>query len=204
MKDLCAEPFRLLLNTQTPGIIVSISLKMHLSFLLATATSISVLATPTPLKWLSSKNLAARDSTFPQPYARSNVTKSYCPPRPAPEPYQRQIFDGFINALYTEKDVIGAFDTYIAEDLIEHDPFDAQGRAANAAKLSNIIPFVPSTVLRHSFANNVGLIHVRVDEEGHRPIALADIYRMNGTCIVEHWDVTQETPANATNAIAMF
>jgi len=36
------------------------------------------------------------------------------------------------------------------------------------------------------------------------PIALADIYRMDGTCIVEHWDVTQARPANATNPIAMF
>lgn len=45
---------------------------------------------------------------------------------------------------------------------------------------------------------------MRVDEEDHLPIALADIYRMNGTCIVEHWDVTQETLRNATNPIAMF
>ncbi len=63
---------------------------------------------------------------------------------------------------------------------------------------------MPSTVLARNFNNDIGLIHVRVDEEGHLPIALADIYRMNGTCIVEHWDVTQETPRNATNPIAMF
>ena len=63
---------------------------------------------------------------------------------------------------------------------------------------------MPSTVLRHAFENDTGFIHVRVDEEGHRPIALADIYRMNGTCVVEHWDVTQERPGNATNPIAMF
>lgn len=98
-----------------------------------------------------------------------------------------------------------AFDTYIATNLTEHDPFDAQGRAANAAKLSHIIPYVPSTVLRHSFDNDIGFIHVRVDEVGAaEPIALADIYRMDGTCIVEHWDVTQTRPANATNPIAMF
>ena len=172
---------------------------MRFSILVATCASIPTLLA-TPLQWFGGKNLPARA----MPQTRANVSKSYCPPRPAPEAYQREIFDGFINALYIEKNVTGAFDTYIASNLIEHDPFDAQGRAANAAKLSNIIPFVPSTVLRHSFDNNVGLIHVRVDEEGHLPIALADIYRMNGTCIVEHWDVTQETPANATNPIAMF
>lgn len=67
-----------------------------------------------------------------------------------------------------------------------------------------VIPFVPSTVLRQSFDNNIGFIHVRVDEANEEPIALADIYRMDGTCIVEHWDVTQSRPANATNPIAMF
>lgn len=67
-----------------------------------------------------------------------------------------------------------------------------------------VIPYVPSTVLRQSFDNNIGFAHVRVDEPGEEPIALADIYRMEGTCIVEHWDVTQARPANATNPIAMF
>lgn len=67
-----------------------------------------------------------------------------------------------------------------------------------------VIPFVPSVVLRQSFDNNIGFIHVRVNEANEEPIALADIYRMDGTCIVEHWDVTQARPTNATNPIAMF
>ena len=134
----------------------------------------------------------------------SRSTKSYCPGHPAPESYQRQIFFAFINELYVQKNVIGAFNTYISINLTEHDPFDAQGRIANEDKLVNIIPYVPSTVLRMSFDNNIGLAHVRVDEANEEPIALADIYRMDGTCIVEHWDVTQARPANATNPIAMF
>ena len=152
----------------------------------------------------SAPAVSNRAAAYSQPETRSNVTKSYCPGHPASEAHQRKIFFAFINDLYVTKDVLGAFDTYIAENLIEHDPFDAQGRAANAAKLVNIIPYVPSTVLRVSFSNNVGLAHVRVDEANKEPIALADIYRMDGTCIVEHWDVTQARPANATNPIAMF
>ena len=157
----------------------------------------------------------------------------YCPPKPASEAVQRAIFDEFIQTLYIEKNVTAAFENFIAVDLIERmsipipmiptpdlplsksgigittntiadDPFDAQGRAANEAKLIHIIPFVPSTVLAHAFENDHGFIQVRVDEEGHLPIALADIYRLNGTCLVEHWDITQETPRNATNTAVPF
>ncbi|MCJ1477466.1 hypothetical protein MMC13_006138 [Lambiella insularis] len=135
--------------------------------------------------------------------ARSVNRTSYCPSTPASEVYQRHIFASFVDTLYGEKNVTKAFDTFIAVNLIEHDPFDAQGRAANAAKLSAIIPYASFEVLRSSFDNNIGFIHVKVDESPE-PIALADIYRMDGTCIVEHWDVTQARPANATNPIAMF
>ena len=64
-------------------------------------------------------------------------------------------------------------------------------------------PLVNKKTNQHPTDNNIGLIHVRINEEPE-PIALADIYRMDGTCIVEHWDVTQARPANATNGIAMF
>ncbi|MCJ1384005.1 hypothetical protein MMC17_007120 [Xylographa soralifera] len=153
---------------------------------------------------LSLDSLSAHGRSSPALKARSsNNTFSYCPSQPADEFYQRSIFTDFVNTLYGEKNVTKAFETFIAIDLIEHDPFDAQGRAANEAKLSAIIPYASFEVLRHSFDADVGFIHVRVDESPE-PIALADIYRMDGTCIVEHWDVTQARPANATNPIAMF
>ena len=76
--------------------------------------------------------------------------------------------------------------------------------SADPEVLSAVIPYVPFIVLRQNFDNNIGFAHVRVNQEGEAPLALADIYRMEGTCIVEHWDVTQYLPANATNPIALF
>ncbi len=169
---------------------------MHLPTLLVAASSLPLLLATT----LPVNELGQPAPSFLQ--SRTHY-KSYCPPRHANAKHQKDIFFEFINVLYSEKNATKAFDTYVAVDLIEHDPFDAQGRDANAAKLSGIIPFANFEVLRQNFDSNIGLIHVRVNEDPE-PIALADIYRMNGTCIVEHWDVTQARPANATNPIAMF
>lgn len=130
-------------------------------------------------------------------------TAPYCPSRPANEARQRQIFNDFKEALYTQKNGTKAFETYVDINLIEHDPFDGQGRASNEAHINGIIPFADFEVLRWSFNNNTGFIHLKVNEKPE-PAALADIYRMNGTCIVEHWDIAQYRPANATNPIAMF
>lgn len=152
--------------------------------------------------------LLAVPNSVKKPYPldpnRIRNTKSYCPGHPASESHQRELFFAFINELYVQKNVIGAFDTYVDLNLIEHDPFDQQGRIANENNLAHIIPFAAASVLRKSFDNNIGLAHVRINVTSGQPIALADIYRMDGTCIVEHWDITQARPANATNPIAMF
>lgn len=98
---------------------------MRTSILLATLASLpSLFAISAP-------------SLFPRSYSNGSSNASYCPGYPAPEYIQRQIFDGFVNQLYIEKDVIGAFNKYIALNLTEHDPFDAQGRIANEEKLSH-------------------------------------------------------------------
>lgn len=168
---------------------------MRLSVLLTTLSSLPLLFA---MPYYSTK--ALEDRAY---HSQSRTTGPYCPSRPASERQQRAIFNAFIEVLYVEKNATKAFDTYVAVNLTEHDPFDEQGRAANAAKLDAIIPYASFEVLRQSFDNNIGLAHVRVNEDPE-PIALADIYRMDGTCIVEHWDVTQARPANATNPIAMF
>ncbi|GFF88652.1 hypothetical protein IFM53868_05574 [Aspergillus udagawae] len=128
---------------------------------------------------------------------------SYCPSHDADEESQREIFARFVQTLYGEKDVSKAFSTYVDPGLIEHNPFE-QSRDEVVARLSQIIPVTGFTVLRSIFDGDTGFVHVRVDEEDAQPIAFADIYRMDGTCIVEHWDVVQSLPENSTNPIAMF
>ncbi|KAJ6096558.1 hypothetical protein N7486_007304 [Penicillium sp. IBT 16267x] len=127
----------------------------------------------------------------------------YCPGYEASTALQSEIFADFIETLYGERNVSKAFETYVASDIIEHDPVDSQDRDAIVARLAALIPYVNSTILFSSFGDNIGLVYLKVEDKPE-PIALADIYRMNGTCIVEHWDINQARPANTTNPLAMF
>ncbi|KAG2027040.1 hypothetical protein GB937_000776 [Aspergillus fischeri] len=128
---------------------------------------------------------------------------SYCPGHDADEEFQREIFNRFIQTLYEDKNVPEAFNTYVDPDLIEHDPFE-QRRDEVVARLSQIIPASTFTVVHSTFDGDIGFVHLRVGDEDAQPVALADIYRMDGTCIVEHWDVLQNLPENSTNPNALF
>lgn len=136
-------------------------------------------------------------------YVEACLQKKYCPGHEVDERLQGKIFADFLETLYGEKNVSKAFETYVDLNVIEHDPDDTQDRDAIVARLSQIIPFANLTILSSNFNNNIGLAHVKVTEDPE-PAALADIYRMEGTCIVEHWDVIQFRPANSINPIAMF
>ncbi|KAJ5626993.1 hypothetical protein N7528_004420 [Penicillium herquei] len=135
--------------------------------------------------------------------ACSELPESYCPSRVVDEDEQKEIFMSFLQTLYVEKNASKAFETHVALNIIEHDPNDTQDRDDIVARLSQILAFANFSVLASSFSDNIGLAHLRLNQDPE-PAALADIYRMEGSCIVEHWDVTQYRPANSTNPIAMF
>ncbi len=132
-----------------------------------------------------------------------HVLQSYCPARQVSVSEQRAIYIAFIQELLVAKNVTGAYLRFVSPALIEHNPFSPQGRDANAAILAQILASTSFTILRSGFDNDIGFSHVRV-EGNPQPSAIADFYRFNGSCIVEHWDVTQTRPANATNPIALF
>lgn len=127
----------------------------------------------------------------------------YCPSVPAQPNEQNAIFNEFIHIFLNDRNPLEAYRRFVDVNLIEHNPFGPQGRDANAAFLSQILPLANFTLLRKNFGNDLGITHVRVEGQP-QPSALVDIYRFNGSCIVEHWDVTEVRPANATNPLALF
>ena len=115
----------------------------------------------------------------------------------------------FADLLYTQKNVAGAFGKYVATGYINHAPeIPVNGSAAAVAELSQFVPY-STTFIRNLFVGYnengtaFGTAHVKFSGGGMPDSALADIIRMIGTCLVEHWDVT--TPLNASaNPIAYF
>ncbi|GIJ83128.1 hypothetical protein Asppvi_001647 [Aspergillus pseudoviridinutans] len=138
-----------------------------------------------------------------RPKVEGKQLDSYCPKHDADEESQRKIFARFIQTLYEEKNVSKAFTTHVDPGMIEHNPFE-ESRDEVVAKLSQTLPAATFTVVHSSFGGDIGFIHVKIGDEDAPPVALADIYRMDGTCIVEHWDVVQTLPENATNPKALF
>lgn len=47
-------------------------------------------------------------------------------------------------------------------------------------------------------------MHYREDIPGMASQAVVDIFRLNGTYIMEHWDVIQTRPANPVNPLALW
>lgn len=126
----------------------------------------------------------------------------YCPPKAVSPAQQHAIFFDFIDKLYVKKNATDAYLTYVSPDYINHSPYAPQGRQAAIEFLSFLIPSVDREILHETFDGNIGVVHLKVLSQPL--LALADFFRLDGSCVIEHWDVNQALPANATNPIALF
>ncbi|PNS16440.1 hypothetical protein CAC42_174 [Sphaceloma murrayae] len=156
----------------------------------------SILSSAVALVALAAPALASPPSAAP-----------FCPPRPASPQEQRKIFNDFVDAFIVRKDFSNTtWNTYIAEDYIQHNPFALSGRDQVIAFFANVDPAaVNYTIISKGMDGNYGYIHYRFDQVNvTQPSAVADIFRFNGSCIQEHWDVIQQRPENPLNPIALF
>lgn len=137
--------------------------------------------------------------------APSASPKSHCPGDPVSDTKQHSIFDEFARRLLIEKDPIGTVQRHVSEDYIQHNPSVLSGRQAAVDVFESFpSPQINYTVISTGFACGRAWIHYRMDILGSLPSAVVDLYRFEGSCIVEHWDVMEEKPANATNPLALW
>ena len=118
----------------------------------------------------------------------------------APAASNRLVLDFYRRAL-VDKDVRGAFETFMAPGFIEHKPDIAGGtREATIAFLEGLVKQVPEgqwEVVRSVADRDMVVLHVRFRPAPGAPeYAIADFFRVENCRIVEHWDVV-EPPSDA-------
>jgi predicted SnoaL-like aldol condensation-catalyzing enzyme len=128
-----------------------------------------------------------------------------CPGHAVTSFEQLEIFKAFVHDFYVAKDIPKAFQTHVAEKYIQHNPSFQSGRQVAQDGLSKYIPPLNITVAKISLSNNTGWVFAKQETAG-KPgyTAVVDIFRMDGSCVVEHWDVVQARPATPSNPLAMF
>ncbi|WP_300117377.1 nuclear transport factor 2 family protein [Sphingobium sp.] len=115
-------------------------------------------------------------------------------PTIARTPDNRAVVQNFVERVYVKRDVAGAFAAHVAADYIQHDPGQPDGQAAAVEALAPMFARPGSCFdLKHVLVDgDLALVHLfgqgKPDTAG---AAVADIYRLEGGKIVEHWDVIQ-------------
>jgi predicted SnoaL-like aldol condensation-catalyzing enzyme len=134
--------------------------------------------------------------------------RPYCPGRPASPEFQRAALYEFISEFFFERDGISSsFLNFNDEDYIQHSsglpPYGRNNTLSQLLKFGGSNGF-NATILQIMFDSPYGMVHYRLDVPGQQPTAVMDLWRFEGTCMKEHWDVLQSLPVNATNPIALF
>jgi len=102
-----------------------------------------------------------------------------------------------------------AFERHMSADFIEHKPDVPEGtRAATASFLERLIANVPQpkwTIERTIAEGDLVFLHARFSPAPGAPeYAIADVFRLSGCKIVEHWDVVAPPPKDQRNPNARF
>lgn len=118
----------------------------------------------------------------------------------------RAIVTEFARLFYTERDVAAAFEKFVVDDYIQHNPTMPDGREAAVGMLvpKFSTPGARFDIERILVDGDHALIHVRATFPGNPVAAVADIYRLADGKVVEHWDVLQRMPDDVVSAHPFF
>ncbi|UKZ80098.1 hypothetical protein TrVFT333_007863 [Trichoderma virens FT-333] len=117
----------------------------------------------------------------------------------------RSIFNTFVDQFYFKRDFQGAMKKYVSSNLIQHNPQIANGSQAQVEVVTSILanydgPEFELVIIDVERGYGVVFNRFRGKAGTGLPITgVADIYRFEGSCMVEHWDVIEGLPPNSTN-----
>jgi predicted SnoaL-like aldol condensation-catalyzing enzyme len=133
-----------------------------------------------------------------------------CPPTPGTTAAaQRASFLSFVDLFYRQRDVRAAFTGHVDEAYVQHNPYFLSGRAAAIEGLTRAVPGMKNSVARVALSDDTGVVFYKSVAAGPGGAggayrAIVDVFRLNGSCVMEHWDVMQTRPADAKNPLALF
>ena len=125
-----------------------------------------------------------------------------CPSKSQPvasEAQQFEVANDFAKQLFVNKKVSQAFNAHVARDLINHAP-DVPGDGAATAE--PVVSGLLASATVELQWTNVGQNYATTYFKATSPqgtIASTDIFRMVGTCLVEHWVIVQPVINNTQN-----
>jgi predicted SnoaL-like aldol condensation-catalyzing enzyme len=119
----------------------------------------------------------------------------------------RQIVSEFIELFYNQKKVRKAFDKYVSDQYIQHNPSIGNGKEAAIEmlepKFSN--PEATFEIKRVLVDGDLAAIYLNGKLSAKTlGVAVVDLYRIEEGKIVEHWDVLQSVPNESANNNSMF
>ena len=151
------------------------------------------------LAWITGLSLLAAPLAA-QPIAPS---ATIAPAEAASPEYQaktaknRAAFLQFADLYYGQHKTREAFERFVAEDYIQHNPNAKDGREAAIALLATLMakPTVKMDVRRILVDGDYAVVHLIGSQGPEDPgTAIMNIFRMKDGIIVEHWDVWQPVP----------
>jgi predicted SnoaL-like aldol condensation-catalyzing enzyme len=119
----------------------------------------------------------------------------------------RKIVSRFVDLFYRQKQVRAAFEAYVAEDYIQHNPDIADGREAAVLVLEPMFskPTFMAEVKRIIVDGDIAVVHLYArSTPEERGGSVMDMFRLKNGKIVEHWDVLQAIPEKSANPHPMF
>ncbi len=101
-----------------------------------------------------------------------------------------------------ERQALDALDDYMSPDLIEHSPEGADGSAAFSQRLREQL--ITYRQIRHRIADGNFIFVLSEGSAGGVDVAHYDLFRVEASRIVEHWDGRREVPAATQSGLGIF
>lgn len=121
----------------------------------------------------------------------------------------KKLVTDFFTFAFVDKKIQEAFDKYVGDTYIQHNPNLPDGKDAVIGFLTKIFlqenPQMTVSIKRVIAEGDLVMIHHHSKtNEKDRGDAIVEIFRVDKGKIVEHWDVFQHVPEKSANNNTMF